>query len=336
MPKYGDEVITARILSNHSLVELLTWVPRHQPHYPTYYLLIKAWLDVTGLPIYSGRLLSAVAGITTIILVLQAATEWYDRETAWIAGGLLACSPLLVYESGWLRMYALLTLVSTASIITLVRASKQPSWRRWLSWLIFTLLLVWMHPFGFFLFLGELAYVAYRPPRWILGFTFVALASIPGLLVLALKVDGHAGMGTANLVHLPTPPGLLTIIFLPFALLLGRLFMLSQVSGILALGLPFAIGGTNIWRSEERAFYLAWIAIPVCGVIMASYLIRPIFELKYLAWIAVPIAILVARGLRSRVRVYRYVFLGIIVFSQLVVLLHWQWRNPWIALHVIG
>ena len=82
-------------------------------HPPLYFFLLKTWLALTGVSPFTGRYLSALAGLLQVALVFTAARYWGRRAgrslpAAWLAAGLMFISPLSVIYSQEIRVYALL------------------------------------------------------------------------------------------------------------------------------------------------------------------------------------------------------------------------------------
>ena len=82
-------------------------------HPPLYFFLLKGWLALTGVSPFTGRYLSALAGVVQVALVLAATRFWgraarLPRWVPWLAAGLMLIAPLSVIYSQEIRVYALL------------------------------------------------------------------------------------------------------------------------------------------------------------------------------------------------------------------------------------
>ncbi len=89
-------------------------------HPPGYYLLLKAWIALAGDREFGLRALSAFEGVLAVAVTLALGRRLFGRGAGWIAGLLVACSPLAVYYSQETRMYAQLQLLSVSGMALLV------------------------------------------------------------------------------------------------------------------------------------------------------------------------------------------------------------------------
>lgn len=330
MPVWGDEQVALHFISSYGPVELLTAIPANQPHFPAFYVLIRLWGDLTGMPYASGRLISVVAGTALVGL-----TYWMGREYAGERAGLgaallLAASPPVLLAAGWLRMYALLGLASAGAAwaVIRIRAGDTGAWR---LWSLATTGAVLLHPYGLFITpLGALAALKHRPrARELLP---VGAATGIGVFTLATKLLAPSGNPT-SLKHLATPPTVPEIVLAPIAMLTGRLMTPIQVP----LAIAVAVGaGWAVWRyrSEETAVLLAWVLLPVAGAAAVSHLLSPIFQLKYLLLAAPAVAILSGRSLATLEERQWKLAVGALVVSQLLAMAFVP-PPPHIALRVI-
>ena len=135
------------------------------------------------------RSLSAAAGIATVPVAYAAARELAGRRAGLIAALLVAVSPMLVWYSQEARSYALLVLLSTASLWLMARARSWPAAGRLVGWAIVAALALWTHYFALFVVAPEaLLLMALRGVplrRRLAGPVLVALLASP-LPALAL------------------------------------------------------------------------------------------------------------------------------------------------------
>ncbi|HEX3049270.1 MAG TPA: glycosyltransferase family 39 protein [Aggregatilineaceae bacterium] len=99
-------------------------------HPPGYYLVLKAWIALTGEREFSLRYLSALQGFLTVALTVALGAALGSRSGGLAAGLLVALSPFAVYYSQETRMYAQLGLVAAASMWTLIMGLRRggPGW----------------------------------------------------------------------------------------------------------------------------------------------------------------------------------------------------------------
>jgi MFS family permease len=115
-----DEVASARILGEPTLVHALHRVVRTESTPPLWYAL--AWLvHRAGTPIVDTRLLSVALGAALAATVYSLAAELLPRSGALVAAGFVAVGYEPVYHGAELRAYELLALLAALLGLVLVR-----------------------------------------------------------------------------------------------------------------------------------------------------------------------------------------------------------------------
>ncbi len=104
-------------------------------HPPLYGLILKG-LDQVAPSDVNGRYVSALAGIAAVGAMLALGCAIADRQTAVVAGLLLAISPLHVWYSREGRMYSLVALFSIVGSWLFVRALRDGGWRSWAGYAV--------------------------------------------------------------------------------------------------------------------------------------------------------------------------------------------------------
>ncbi|MGD0863844.1 MAG: glycosyltransferase family 39 protein [Candidatus Limnocylindrales bacterium] len=110
---FRDEA-TSWYLASHSLGDMLR-LGAQETFPPLYIALLKCWMAVFGDSEAAIRSLSVVAGIATVIVTWRWARDALGETEAWIAGIVVAFSPLLVGNSRDARMYSLEGLFATSA-----------------------------------------------------------------------------------------------------------------------------------------------------------------------------------------------------------------------------
>jgi len=95
-------------------------------HPPLYYWLLAGWGSLSGNSEIALRIPSAFAGILAIAVIVQIGSRLFNRSTGALAGLLVAVSPFQVYYGQEARMYALLALLSAASVLMTIRVLELP------------------------------------------------------------------------------------------------------------------------------------------------------------------------------------------------------------------
>jgi hypothetical protein len=117
---FRDEA-TSWYLASHSIGDMLR-LGAQEPYPPLYIVLLKGWMAVFGSAEDALRMLSVVAGLGVVVVTWRWVRDALGTTEAWLAGLLVAVSPLLVANSRNARMYSLETLFATTA------------W--WLIWLL--------------------------------------------------------------------------------------------------------------------------------------------------------------------------------------------------------
>lgn len=99
-------------------------------HPPLYYYLLKLWMALFGPGEAAVRLLSVLIGVLTIPLVYVLARRLLGEPAALLSALLLALSPLHIYFSQEVRMYALAGLLATASTLLMVQVMEAEAAQR--------------------------------------------------------------------------------------------------------------------------------------------------------------------------------------------------------------
>jgi 4-amino-4-deoxy-L-arabinose transferase-like glycosyltransferase len=115
---WGDEARSAYVvkLPLPSIVS-----PYIEPFPPFYHLLLYFWVRLTGSSVFTLRFLSLVLGVLTVPLVYRLARLASGVSVGLLAALLWALSPFQVYYSQEARMYALVGLSTTLSMLLFVR-----------------------------------------------------------------------------------------------------------------------------------------------------------------------------------------------------------------------
>ncbi|HEU0317212.1 MAG TPA: glycosyltransferase family 39 protein, partial [Solirubrobacteraceae bacterium] len=110
-----DEASTGRLM-RMGLGSMIRALPDGESTPPLYYVLAWVWTRAFGTGEVGLRSLSALAGTLTVLAVYAAAARLFDRRAGLAAAALATFSPLLIWYSQEARAYALLVLLSAASV----------------------------------------------------------------------------------------------------------------------------------------------------------------------------------------------------------------------------
>lgn len=308
-----DEAITAALLERFGPLELLTAVPREQPHLPPYYVLLDLWAGVVGRGDAALRALSALFGVAVLPFVYGIGSRLFDRRVGLLALAVTALSRLQLYYAQEARMYALLTALTVASFYCLLRRDE-PRWA--VGYVVTAVGAAYVHPFGGLGVLGGLAYLALAGRLDARGLdtsdwpgvagdrrapALVGLALVP--LVVATAREFAVGF---ELTYLSRPgadavarsllaffgswatPGAGVGVGVLLALLAAAAFTRVAVAATSHRPAARGVGATLLLS--------CWAAGPVVVLVAASHLLTPVFWYRYALPAAPACYLLVAGG----------------------------------------
>lgn len=297
---FMDEVYSWRA-SRGSLGDLTDALRYSEVTPPLYYLILHAWMGVTGGDSEALlRLPSVLCGIA-----LVAAVNWLGRLSAGrtaglIAAALTAISPIVLLYSQQVRAYVFVMLALTIAVAAALQATRDRSWR-WLLVAGFAgACAVLLHYTSLLVLVPLVGWLVYQPDldvRWRMAFAACILLALAAVTPLALEQLGrghaedsgaYASLTTFNAVRLAGTPfdGRATD-----GLLLWReigAVVVIDALALLALGERFA-------RLRARWLIVMCALVPLLVVTAFSVAAHPIAITRYTA-VAAPF-MLVAIGI---------------------------------------
>jgi len=118
---------------------------------PFYYLALRGWAALVGESPAALRALSVAIGTGLVVAVGRLGRRWVGPRGALLAAWVVAVSPMQVYHSQQVRMYALLALLALVSLHALARTIDTGARRFAALWVGSTLLALYTHNFAFHL-----------------------------------------------------------------------------------------------------------------------------------------------------------------------------------------
>jgi uncharacterized membrane protein len=159
---WHDEAVSLAIADRLSLWEKLTNQGRSS-HPPLYYLILGAWIRPAGINEFTARMPSMAAGVLTIPLIYRTGRRLFHHRVGLWAGLFMAVLPFQIYYAQEGRMYTLLGLLTTLSLLLFWRAIKENRWPGWLGYGLCSVLALYTHYFFVFVLL---AYHLYLVLTW--------------------------------------------------------------------------------------------------------------------------------------------------------------------------
>lgn len=282
---------------------------------PLYYVLLHAWIELTG---GSGEArthaLSLLFALLTIPAAFLCARELFEIRTAWAAAALATFNPFITFYAQETRMYALVVLLSllAGAFFALAFAHRRRAFLPAFS--VAATLLVYTHNWGLFFVAGTVAAV------------LVVLGTTPAAERRPLLRDALLAFGAIAVLYAPWLPSLLFQAQHTGAPWSERPPLDAILSGLQAtLGGPgpailagaVGLAGLGALRaeSEARRRTVQLIAVAVGAALVLTWTasqVSPAWANRYFSVFVGPILLLLAPGL---VRFGRFglVALGIVL-----------------------
>ncbi|MDR3619739.1 MAG: glycosyltransferase family 39 protein [Paludisphaera borealis] len=292
-----DEVVTMRLAETPSigaLFKLLFQIDATRA--PLHPLILQDWLAVFGTSEIAGRALSVGFGVATVVLLYGLGRLMFDRSTGVWAAFLGAFSPLLVYYSREVRMYALLTMLTTLCWVMLYWGRRTPARWKAIGYVACLIAMLFTHPLGL-LMLGTLALASALDVRAFFGSWKAWLAVHLGALIVT------APWLRFYFDHAPEfLSGRLPIKFLlatPIGFVGGDSTVYFVIVALIAFGLyrrGVADRTTREWVAP--ACLALWLVLPPTILFAYSWIASPIFgPARYTLFCAPAYLVLIAQAL---------------------------------------
>ncbi len=316
-------------------------------HPPLYYLLMKAWIGMTGLHEAALRFPSACFGVLTVFLTYAVVRRVSSHAVGLLSAGLVAVSPFSVMAGQDARMYALLAALTLASTLLLAEGVERGGALRWGTYGLLSLAMLYTHYLGFCILFAHGVWVARfergRVREWVVAAVAAAVLYLPWLPSLWAQVTrtGMIASGDpTSLLDLSQLAGLFA--FGGSLLGMPSFFFRNTSLGPLEqfmLLLPFLL---VLWRgvrsraSDPRGLALLGLPLVVSiGMAFSASLARPIFAARWFSFLAPFYAAFLALGIHDvagqfrlpQPRVVAAVAAGLVLYS-LPVFNHYYF-DPW-------
>ena len=198
-------------LARHGLSDIVQFTARYDAHPPLYYALLHLWLQVAGFGLAQGRLLSVLCGVAAVAALYVVAGTIFDRATAFYAAALLALSPVAVWYSDEVRMYAMAGFFALLALALLARAVRRGSRPLWAGFVAAAAAAFYTDYSAAYILAGAALYaLVVGSRRWdVLRGLLVSAAALialllPGLPMLYGQVRGNGA--SVAWIPVPTPP----------------------------------------------------------------------------------------------------------------------------------
>jgi len=184
------------------LGDFLAGMDLYQSTPPLYYFVAWPWERVVGDSAIGMRSLSAIFGTVTVPVVFLAGRALFSIKAGLLAAALVATSPTLVWYSQEARPYALLILLTSASLLFLARELQEHRRRDVALFAVTSALAIATHYFAAFLVVPAAVVILWRR-RDGLALGSLALIVVAGLAVLPLALAQRARGGGSYIAGTP-------------------------------------------------------------------------------------------------------------------------------------
>jgi uncharacterized membrane protein len=301
-------------LSLHDLFSNLYYGDRHPPlHHLVLWLTIRAFGDSE----FAVRLPSLIAGTLVIPVLYELGRELYDRRTGLIAAAFAAASPLLVWYSQEVRMYAFVTLFGLLALLTQLRVMRNGTMLNWAAYILSTAALLWSHYFGLLLIgVQQIIFIAvliHRKRRGepikplALGFAYSAAILVMQLIALVVFArhqfqSTHAAAGSPSGTYDPLSfyAVLANVAWALFGYQPNALSVLLAAMWPLLLLLSLVLLGRG--GSRQTLMLAAAAVVPVVLLLGVSVFDRSLFEVRYFLLTVPLLLLLIARLVSGWIR----------------------------------
>jgi len=304
-----DEAIAYKAATRFTVRELLSGEQRVIGSPPLHYLVLKLWMRFAGITSGSARLLSALLGAGTVLLLGLCTEELFGRPSALLGTLLLSFSATHVYFSQEVRMYALLGVEAVLSLYLIARLQRDNRQRDLLFLTVVNAAGLYTHYYYAFTLVAQAAAAALcqRRTRILLlaSLMLSGLVYLPfGLTVadseLALGMAGHSrSFGRADLLSTAEElTGVLPAPLLPFYRGIPRGL---EMAVFVSAALTMAIAALRNRNDTSLRILLFYVIMPFFALKGVELLIGPFhqndFAPRYFFAVLPPLLILLARSL---------------------------------------
>jgi len=269
-PFRADEIWSLRAVAmpwREMMAEL-----RGDVHPPLYYWLLRAWVAIAGSGEVAARVLSLALSAAAAWTVGRTAREWFGERAQGLAVAVYCCSLIAVLAAQFVRMYALLGLVSAVSTMAFLRLSRQERMRAGTAALYVAANIAgtFTHVWFFFLLLAQgCVFLASRRGRGMPRMILCAVASLAPYALYWLPVLMQQIRKSSVALAWATRPTVADVA--------GAAMLLGGVGWFAA---PF------VWRTREadearvRAWCWALAAITILVPLVISFW-KPVFWARF-------------------------------------------------------
>lgn len=301
-----------------------------------YIILLKVWIAAFGIGAFATRILSALLGIASILLVYRLGKSLFNTGIALIASFLLSISCFHIYHSQQVKHYSFLVFLVLLSFIYFIDFLKRKKSSVLMVNLLLNILIVCTHPFGLSVIAVQFLYVICihrvidrkQLKKWLyFQLPLVLFLGLWAWILIAEKDYFKAILWWAR------PPNIqsLTDTFLTFyyggptygldSLNHASFPPMIALAMILVFGIFFILGLFRIFSQQvkgHQAFVVIWLVAPIALSFLFSYLFFPVYLIKDFLFFLPAFYLIVARGIYHKRKLFSLAILVIIFLLNII------------------
>jgi 4-amino-4-deoxy-L-arabinose transferase-like glycosyltransferase len=265
-----------------------------------YYVLLHFWLRL-GLSEIAIRSLSTLAAVACIVPFYFLGVRLLGPRYGILASSLLASNAFFVRQAQEARAYSLVLLLTIGSSLLFLRAIDRPTWWRWAAYAIVSALAVYAHFFAVWVLMAQFLAAMLVPDRSGLRALFVGVQALVAVALVPLAIFASHRYGALAWVPRPTMATLVSFgneLTGSAGVALTVLYLILCGAFVLAVWRPARPEATRESRWHQT-FVVIWLALPILGSLLVSWVLTPIFFGRFLFIAVAPLALAAAGGMRA-------------------------------------
>ena len=234
-----DEIFSIKISNPSNSLAFVYNQTMGDVHPPFYQALLWFWYQLFGFSEYSGRALSALSGSLAIFVLYLLGKELYNKEVGIYASLIAGTNYFLILYSQEVRSNIILFLFSALSYLYFSKLLKNHSKQNLFFYLLFSILAIYTHYFGFFLVASQvfvfLFYLIIDKEKRVALFKLALLSALLMLIALAPLIERIIEHIQTSSYWMQAPDALFFIDYLKAYILspfLEKIFLLLAVVSI--------------------------------------------------------------------------------------------------------
>jgi uncharacterized membrane protein len=345
----GSTLIMAQLNPLHIVSEAAS----REFHPPVYYLVLHYWINLFGTSELSARLLSAILGFLSLLLMYSAGKVLFDKKVALLSSLLLALSVFHVEYSQEVRSYSLMAFLTLLSFYFFLKLFTEKSLRASIGYCVSSVILMYTHVYGLFIIASQnifflLQHFSARDKtisagKWVLLQAILLILFLPWLNPLLDQTKRSQG---GTWVPVPSVRSVIYTFggYAGSRLLLLFLLLLSGLAIIgLAKFLPHFKKASNSGEPipteeglsdlEVLSLLLIWLATPIVLPFLISHVLKPVYISRGTIGGSFAFYLLVAKGIDNISQRYlKAAAIGLVMILSLSNIwgyYHKVYKDPW-------